>query len=247
MTMFEYIKKAYHDMKDKPPKERLEYFMDYYKWPALAVVLVIIITISSIVAIANRKEDVLFGELLNCSTLVEDVTYMDDFYAVAEIDAKECSISLSTDLSFVETGTGTAYEAHQMMVAIVAAKRVDFFVGADHSFQNCAYNSSRVLADLRNIMDAETLEKWSDRIYYIDGDVVEQIRNYNNTMTVPEFPDPHDPESMVDPIPVAIDISDCTAFRETYYPLDQVLYLGIAINAPHPETTLQFIDYLFTK
>ena len=139
-------------MKDKPPKERVEYFWVYYKLAALAVVLVIVIFISSIVALANRNEEVLFGEFLNCSTLVEDVTYMDDFYAIAEIDASKESISLSTDLSFVETGTGTAYEAHQMMVAIVAAKRVDFFVGADHSFQNCAYNSSRVHKQLQKDM-----------------------------------------------------------------------------------------------
>ena len=247
MTMFEYIKKAYHDMKDKPPKERMEYFWEYYKLPALSVVLVIVIIISSIVSIANRKEDVLFGELLNCSTLVEDVTYMDDFYAVAEIDASKESISLSTDLSYTDSATGTSYETHQMLVSIVAAKRADFFISPDYCFHYCSYSSSRVLADLRDILDTETLEKLSDRLYYIDGDVLEQIRNYNNTMTIPELPDPHDPESMADPIPVAIDISDCTEFQETYYPVNHSLYLGIAINAPHVETTLQFIDYLFTK
>lgn len=247
MTMFEYIKKAYCETKDKPPKERMDYFMDYYKWHALAVVLVVVIIISSIVAIANRKEDVLFGELLNCSTLIEDVTYMDDFYTAADIDAKKYSISISNDLSFAETGTGTAYEAHQILVAIVAAKRVDFFVGADHVFDNCAYNNSRVLADLRDTVDAETLAKWSDRLYYIDGDVIEQIRNYNTTMEIPKFPDPRDPDSMVDPIPVAIDISDCESFRNAYYPIDDVLYLGIAANAPHLDTTLQFIDFLLTN
>lgn len=232
-------------MKDKPPKERMEYFWEYYKLPALSVVLVIVIIISSIVAIANRKEDVFYGTLMNCSVIVEDSTYLDDFYPLAGIDVNKQAIVFSTDVAFTENSAGSSLDPSQILYATIAAKRVDIIVGPDHVYEKCSYNGSRMLADLRDIVDAETLEQWKDRIYYIDGDVLEEVRN--SIATMPELPDPFDPESMSDPIPVAIDISDCTAFQKAYYPTENTLYLGIAINAPHPEMTLQFIDYLLTK
>lgn len=249
MTVFEYHKKAFLEMKDKPPKERREYFWEYYKWYAIALILVIAAIIYTVVTFANRKDDVLYGTLMNSTTLGgEEVTYWDDFYAIADIDPEEEQVYISTDVTFTDqlmTQDGYIFDASQILIASVAAKQVDFIAGPDTIFEKCSYNSSRLLADLRDIVDAETLEQWKDRLYYIDGEVFEQVRNATTVM--PELPDPRDPEAMADPVPVAIDISDCTEFAESYYTSGQTLYLGVTINAPHLDTTLQFIDYLLTK
>ena len=61
-----------------------------------------------------------------------------------------------------------------------------------------------------------------------------------------QIPDPFKPESMEKPIPVGIDISNCKAFQSAYYFSGTTLYLGVAANAPRPELTKQFINYLFT-
>ena len=53
MTIFEHIKKQHREMKDKSKKERWSYFLDYYKWHALAVLLAIAILVQGIVSIVN--------------------------------------------------------------------------------------------------------------------------------------------------------------------------------------------------
>lgn len=245
MTMFEYHKKAYLEMKDKPPRERWEYLWEYYKWYAITVLLVIAAIVYTVVTFANRKDDVLFGTLMNSPNKeIEAVTYLDDFYTIAGINPEEEQISLSTDVVFSD-GVQTGLDPTQLLVAYVAAEQMDFVVGPDNVFQMCSYNTSNMLADLRDIVDEETLKQWENCLYYIDREVFEEVRKATTTM--PELPDPRNPEAMAEPVPVAIDISDCTEFAESYYTEGQTLYLGIAINAPHLDTTLQFIDYVLNK
>ena len=235
MTVFEYHKKAFLEMKDKPPKERWEYFWEYYKWYAISVLLAIAAIVYTVVTFANRKDEVLFGTLMNSpKDDIQAVSYLDDFYAIAGIDPEEEQILLSTDVNFSDTaGRQAGLDPNQLLVAYVAAEQMDFVTGPDSVFWKCAYNTSNMLADLRDVVDAETLLEWEDRLYYIDREVFEQVRNATSADTMPELPDPRKPEAMADPVPVAIDISDCTTFAESYYSPGQTLYLGIAINAPH--------------
>lgn len=44
MTPKEASRKAWAEMKQKPFKERLAYFWDYYKWHTLAVLALVIVT-----------------------------------------------------------------------------------------------------------------------------------------------------------------------------------------------------------
>ena len=58
------------------------------------------------------------------------------------------------------------------------------------------------------------------------------------------YPDPTDPASMEDPIPVLIDIRN-TKWISTLYPGDSGLYaFGLVTNGQHTQAALSFLNYL---
>ena len=243
MTMFEYAKKAYNAMKDKSPKERWEYFLDYYKWPALAILLAIALLVNGIISIANRKDIALSGVLINSLADPEEVDYDEKLSEHLGLDLDKEEINFFTDIALTGGQSGTDVDAFQALLAGIATKDTDFIVGQETSFEKCAYHTSNMFADLRNILDGETLANLEGRIYYIDKAVLEDIRN--SVMEMPELPDPLNPEAMADPMPVGIDISKCEEFQKVYYPSEDVLYLGIVVNSTRQDVTLEFLDYLF--
>ena len=100
---------------------------------------------------------------------------------------------------------------------------------------------------MREFLDKDTLAKFSDRLYYIDGAVLQTLSApVGETVdTNINYPDPTKPEAMKDPIPVDIDVSDRKDFQEAYYFPGTTLYLGVVANTPRPELTTEFITYLF--
>ena len=248
MTIFEHIKKQHANIKDRPKEERWQYFLDYYKWHALAVLLAIVLLIQGVVSIVNRKEVVFSGILLNCVISIDDEAFLQGFYDRTDINGKKQQAAFYTDIVLTDKNNKNDINAFQRIMAGIATKDTDFIVGQSDNFRLCAYNSSKIFMDLRTFLDEDTFTKLSDRLYYIDGAVVEklavpvgELQDANIT-----YPDPTKPETMEDPIPVGINISDCTDFQEAYYFPNTTLYLGVIANTSRPELTKQFIEYLFS-
>ena len=248
MTIFEHIKQQHANIKDRPKEERWQYFLDYYKWHALAVLLAIVLLIQGVVSIVNRKEVVFSGILLNCVISIDDDDFLQEFYDRAGINSKNQQAGFYTDIVLTENNNKNDINAFQRIMAGIATRDTDFIVGQTENFRLCAYNSSKIFMDLQTFLDEDTLNKLSDRLYYIDGAVLEklavpvgELQDANIT-----YPDPTKPETMENPIPVGINISDCTDFQEAYYFPNTTLYLGVIANTSRPELTKQFIEYLFS-
>ena len=247
MTILEYIKKETKNIKDKPKEERWQYFLDYYKWHAVAILVAIALLIQGIVSVTTRKDIVFSGILLNCVISVDDDDFLQGFYEHAQIDAKHQQAAFYTDIILTENNKKNDINSFQRIMAGIATKDTDFIVGQPENFQVCAYNTSRIFADLRNFLDADTLAKLSDRLYYVDGAVLQKLDVPVGELQDPNIiiPSPTKPEVMEDPIPVGIDISDRKNFQEAYYFSNTTLYLGVVTNTPRTEMTKQFIAYLF--
>ena len=229
-------------------KERWNYFLDYYKWHALAAILAIVVLVQGIVGIVTRKEVAFSGILLNCMISYEDDAFLQGFYDHAGLDSKKQEAAFYTDITLTDRNSKTDITAFQRIIAGIATKDTDFVVGQAANFRLCAYSTSRMFMDLRELLDEATLEKLSDKIYYIDGAVVEQISAPvgEELNTNVKYPDPFKPETMKDPIPVGIDVSKCEEFQSTYYFPNTKLYLGIATTTPRQDAAKAFIDYLFS-
>ena len=139
-------------------------------------------------------------------------------------------------------------EVFQRIMAGIAIQDTDFIAGPTDILRVFAYNSNDIFMDLRTFLDADTLEKLSDKLYYVDGAVLQQLRvPLGDTIdySTISYPDPTKPETMTDPIPIAIDITDRAALQNAYYYPDTTVYFGVISNAPHPELVKLLIDYLW--
>lgn len=247
MKIFEYIKSEYKKVEEKTPKERWEYVWDYYKWPIVVTVLVIALLIQGVVGAVNQKEIVFSGFVLNSKIALDDDAFLQGFYDYAGIASDEQEAAFYSDITLQDGNAKGDTTAFQRIMAGIANKESEFIVGQETPFQLCAYSTGRILMDLRNFFDADTLAKFSDRLYYIDGAVLAILDAPVGEQVGPvEYPDPMKPEDMQDPIPVGIDISDREAFCSAYYLTEQTLYLGVIANTPRLELTLKFIEYLFS-
>ncbi len=242
MKMSEYTKNEWKKMKDKPRKERLSYFWDYYKWPTIIAVLVVVAITYTVAVQLTKKEAVLSGILINSSVPLEDPAFLQDFCNEAGIDTKKEQIVLATGLSMTADNPTVGIMTYQRIHAGIAAKETDFLIATTDAFRQCSYDSSHMLLDLREFLSPEQLEGLKGKLYYIDGSLFEKIYNGGEDTVV--YPSPFAPEEMADPVPVGIDIRKCTEFLDSYYDTEEPIYFAVVINAPHLDTTLQFFEFM---
>ncbi len=228
-------------MKDQPLKVRLAYFWEYYKWPSILAVLIVIALIYTVTVQLNRKEDVLSGILINSTTPLEDPEFLQAFCNETGIDTNKQSISLLTSLSLMSENPSMSFMTYERIHAGIASKETDFLIAEEAALQQCGYDSSHMLLDLREFLSPEQLTALEDRLYYIDGTLLERDLNAEEAIA---FPSPFAPEEMENPVPVGIDICDCTEFLDSYYSTKQPLYFAVVCNAPHLDSTLQFFEYI---
>ena len=249
MTVTEYIKKEITNLKERPPKERWEYFWDYYKWYILVFVLVLALLVQGIVGVCIRKDVIFHGFLINCKINVQDKDFLQGFYDYADIDGKSKQAAMYSDMILTTGTTKTDINTFQRMMAGISVKEGDFVVADPTAFQLCAYSTGRIFIDLRTFLDTDSLEKIASRLYYIDGALLDKLDAPLGETPDPNtlvYPDPHKPETMENPIPIGIDISDRKAFQSAYYYDDTTLYLGVIANTPRIELIKLFLGYLWS-
>ena len=251
MKFIDNLKADWKTIREQPKGERFSYFWDYYKWPAIIAVVLVIALIQTTISIVNRKETVFTGYILNSTAATRDEEFLQGFFDYAGLDSAKQEAAIYSDLYLQVGQSQKNAETFQRIMAGIAINDADFIVGQAEPFRMCAYNTSRMLADLRNFWDAETLEKYADRLYYVDGALLEKLsapvgESVNTAGII--YPNPGKPELMEDPIPVGISVGDREGLRSSYYyDPDTVLYLGVITNTQRPELTKQFIDYLFSE
>ena len=248
MKISEYIRCEWTRVKKQPPKQRWEYFWEYYKWPLIGVVLAIIVLIQGAIGLFSAKESVLSGVALNSRLGAKAEDFWDGYFDYVGMDSKKFDASVYTDINLISGQNQNNATSIQRIMAGIAIKDTDFIVGNPDAFRLCAYSTGGMLADLRDFLREEDLAKLVGRIYYIDRAVLDQINKPVGEQVEPEllqYPkEPLKPETMKDPVPVGINISDNKAFTEGYYLPGTTVYWGIVPNTPRGELTLQMLDYL---
>lgn len=249
MKFLDRIKEDYQKVKDKPAKEKWEFFWDYYKIPALCILLAVVLLVQGVLSVKSRTETVFSAVLLNCKVGVNEDAFLEGYYEYAGIDSKRQSAAFYSDMLIVEGNTQLNTNTIQRIMAGIAVQDTDFITGTPEAFLMCAYHSGYIFKDLREFLDPDTLARLSDRLYYADYAIIEKINAPLGEQVEPSvlaYPkNPKDPSTMEKPIPVGIDISDRKAFHDAYYLADKTVYLGVIKNTARPELTQKFIDYLF--
>ncbi len=248
MKFIKRIKEDWQKVKDLPTKEKWEFFWDYYKIPVICVLLAIVLVVQGIASVANQKEIVFSGFCINCKVGIDEEPFWNGFYESAGIDGKTQTTACYSDVQIMPGQIQLNNNTIQRIIAGCAVQDSDFIVGDPYAFQVCAYTSQKLFADLREVVDEKTLEKYEGQIYYIDESIIDLLNSPLGEQVEPnalEYPkDPKDPTTMQKPIPVGIDVSRREDLQKAYYLDDTTIYVGAVRSTARPELTKQFMEYM---
>lgn len=134
MAIRDDIKKEQEKLKGKPFQDKLEYFVDYYKWHVIVLVALIAFIGGTIYQKTTTPEIKLTGVLFNASNLLAEEELqqiIDGFSAEQGWDPKKETIRLLTNLTYYEE-EGLAvnnYESMEVLATLVLTGEVDFIIG----------------------------------------------------------------------------------------------------------------------
>ena len=229
-------------------KQKLSYFMDYYKWYVIIAVIALAIVISSVVQRLNRKETALYVCLLNAYTQ-EAEGYAAGFAEFADVDLDSYNVILDTSMTIRagEMDENNIASAQRVLLYISAAE-LDVMISDAETARGYANND--YFYDLREFLTQWQIERYEPYFYYIDMKVVQEWReamDNDDASYVPSYPDPRKPEEMEQPVPVGIYLDNSEILRGKFYFISDDVILTVLMNTTRPETVRQFIDYVMAE
>lgn len=267
-TIWDETKKQTAKMKDKPLKEKAEYFWEYYKIHTLIGLGALFFIISLVHAIATSKDYALSIVMVNsiASELeLQTEEWINDLNSLIEFNPKKEEITIDSTISL---GTDTAsanseYASLQKLAAMMSSKTIDIFVANNALFEQYAQNG--YMYDLREILPADVLENYiqNDLVYYTDASTFsdyEEDTEGNTTAIQAEYiVDHHDPASMKDPIPVGLFVDNASTNigkgglfsyyteADTFQGHKQEGVMGAPINTPRLDAVIIALQYFMEE
>ena len=217
------IREQRQKLKGKSPKEKLAYFWEYYKVPALIVLLVVIFGSDLIYNIVTKKAIAMEAAFVNMVT-AEDFDSEQEaagFVTWAGIDPKEYETVFDTGI-YIDYDGGDEYTAVniQKVMAMISARALDVILADDSYLEQTA--DEGYYADLSEVLPEELLAQFEaeDKVLYRDI-----------------------PEDGKGEIPIAVDVRDSSFFLSHEVPS----WFTVVINAEHPETAVKFLEYMLLE
>ncbi len=254
MAIMDDIKQQWRNMREKPLKERIAYFLSYYKWYAVACIGVIAVLVGMLIGNLLQKETVISGVMLNSTNASSQSAYDDfsqRFLDEMELSNKDFKVSITSNLTYLPNSKENAennYATVQSLLAQTSGALLDFVVGNLSSAQNLAY--SRFFMDLSKVLSQEQMQRFAPYIHYIDLAVIEKIDeavasgNYDVDIKIP---DSKKPEEMEQPVAAFIDVSASQWLSDIYTLKAEPIVFGVAENAPRKEAIQRLIDCLLPQ
>nr|MCR4589177.1 hypothetical protein [Lachnospiraceae bacterium] len=154
-------------LKDKPFKDKWNYFWDYYKIHVIVGICLIFFVGTLIRDMANNKAYGFYALFLNATSMAEMEPYETEFAQIAGVDTEEYAVSIdNTNNVSEENYSELTIASVEKIMASVAAGEVDVFVSDQDTIRRYGYNST--LMNLNDILPASLLEKYADHLLYID-------------------------------------------------------------------------------
>ena len=217
------IREQRQKLKGKSPKEKLAYFWEYYKVPALIVLLVVIFGSDLIYNIVTKKAIAMEAAFVNMVT-AEDFDSEQEaagFVTWAGIDPKEYEAVFDTGI-YIDYDGGDEYTAVniQKVMAMISARALDVILADDSYLEQTA--DEGYYADLSEVLPEKLLAQFEaeDKVLYRDI-----------------------PEDGKGEIPIAVDVRDSSFFLSHEVPS----WFTVVINAEHPETAVKFLEYMLLE
>lgn len=257
------IREQQMKMKDMSLKEKLQYFWYYYKIHTIVIIIAIIFVVTLIRDIRSAKDYTFYGIMLNSAGLSSEAmenTFGE--YADLDLETYDCFIDTDSNLSY---STMTQYDmaTSQKLIALVQTKDLDALVFDSEVFNN--YANNELFGDLTTFFTKEELEKYQDRLYYVDYAEIAKGHNEDSSYVNEDLISTADaaaltlddilaeaethrhPEEMEQPIPVGIFMADSPFAQQTssYGQLQPIF--GISVTTTRPETAKKYLEFLWDE
>lgn len=256
------IRQQQQKLKDRPLKEKLQYFWDYYKIHTVVFLVVVIFLITMIRDILSAKDCAFYGIMLNAVNLSGDsMESAFGEYAGLDLDTYECLIDTDSTLSY-RTATQFDMAISQKLIALVQTKDLDVLVLDTEVCNN--YANSEMLLDLTTVYTDSELQKYENYLYYVDKAQIDRANedsNYTNEALISlsesgtftdddilkEAETHRHPENMEHPIPVGIFIEDSPFVQKTEaYDILKPVF-GISATTTRPDTAKKYLEFLWDE
>lgn len=208
-------------MCQKPLKQRLAYFWDYYKWYAIAAAVLLAVVAVYVGGLLSEAEDSVYGLMLNnCNMLnqqrneqlAQDMA--SEFRLELGRSEKELELTLDVSRSYdPDSGYYGNYDTLQLILNYSMGGMLDFVVADEASMLDLAY--AGYFRNLKDLFSEQELEQYSGQLLYVDMAV---ILKENESMEAggSDYPDPRKPEDMEEPVPVFVDVSASDKIGQLY-------------------------------
>lgn len=248
MTIQESIQAQWESIEDKSAKEKLAYFWHYYGFRTILILCIVSLAFFFAVEVITQKEYAYTGIFFGSEAQESADRYMADFAQIEGIDMEAYEITVQSLLDIRLDGqvTEELYQTIATFTALVETNMVENIAAETDLFLYYSYLG--YTADLRTQLTPEQLEALAPHLIYMDAALVAAQQNTGEAPTIDykNFPDPYDPDALVDPVPVGIDLSAASeAFHNAYTFSSDSVALGICSTTEKKETAVDFIRYVF--
>lgn len=223
----ERVQLTYKDLKGF--KKKAQYIWEYYHTLFFAVIICIALVVGVGTSVYEniKYKDILYCAVINNTLLEEDSAALaSDFGDYYGMDPESQKVTIDDTLSIVysddNSASETTYYSTEKLMALIAAKSIDCFITNQEVAE--VYGSSATFYDLNTLLPDDLKAALGDRLITLESR--------------------EDEESPTVEGAYLLDISD-TEFTQKYGIRLKKTYLGVVINAQHPENAISFIRFIF--
>lgn len=247
MPVMDEFKEERERIKTAPLGEKINYYVYYYKFHAIASVAIVVGIISLIYTIATNHETVFYATIINAyeNESVSE-SYEQGFSEYVGISQDEYTFTFDSSMYLDYENQDTTFSTYlQKLVTLMAAGEIDVIVSDEDVFNQMYGNE--MFMDLSTYLTEEELEQYAGDLYYIDYAVVEAYTIASDNMdydyVMPEY-DHRDYESMEDPVAVGIYIDSDNEFLDCYSFGDSEAIISVVTSTQSAYTALEYIKYV---
>ena len=220
------LKEEIKKLKEMSWKEIPGYLWGYYRFHALAIIVILIGVYSFATTwIQNNKPDIYNGMCIN---VISNKEHLDDYYKSSlatyfQLEPNDYNASLQTNLMMNLEDNSMAevnYSTTISLQANLAAKEVDFIIGPKSTLETIT-SSMGAFFNLETTLSSERYNQYKESILSAVNDEGETI-------------------------PCLLDISKSTFVTNMEFENEEPLYIGFVLNSKRTNYLEPFIDYLFT-
>lgn len=218
------------NLKDKisqlSTKEKIEYFWEYYKIHAIAVIFTVTAVIYSIYVFSTKTEDISHGFMINGACLTSPSVIAEDYLDYANITDEKKSIMVDTSLYLdLDANDMTSMEATIKINTLIPAKQIDYMIATKEIIQH--YSSNNFFLSLDDVLELKEFDYISDQILTIDFTLEDHYYQGEH--------------------PMAINISDSPKLAEWGAYTEEDAYIAFIGNSERLEGAVDFLNYLYTS